>query len=429
MGQRPVLDGALRRGTAHDTEACKRMSGRHIDTATAVLQPLAGQAALWLADAFTLWHVRGVDRLRGGFHERLSLLGVPTEHPRRAFVQARQAYSYCEAGRLGWDGPWLAAALHAGRFLLERYVSPEGAVVHAVDPSGQVIDASVDLYDAGFVLFALAHLYDVAGRSPAHLEAAERILRYLRRERAHSEIGFVEFSGSALRQNPHMHLLEAALAWIEVSGEERWWALAEELVTLAERHFIDVKSGAVAEHFESDWSCLGGREAAVIEPGHQYEWAFLLARWDRLRGYPDRAACANLFMLAETQGRDPHRGVAVHDIDIRGRWTNGTARIWAQTERLRAAVTLLPRLEQAQRAAAIAAAVESSLALAEFLDTPIRGLWRDKWLVDGGFVEEPVPASSLYHLVTGYGALLECVGCSLPILNSSDAFDSQFEAP
>lgn len=398
-------------------------------TAAAILKPLADQAGAWLAEAFALWSTRGLDRERGGFHERLSTAGMPTQHPRRAFVQARQAYSYCEAGRLGWDGPWREAASHAGRYLLDRYVSPEGGVIHAVDPDGQVVDASADLYDIAFVLFALAHLYDVAGREPAHRSAAERILGYLRRERAHAEIGFIEAAGSNLRQNPHMHLLEAALAWIEVSGDACWWTLAEDLVTLAERHLIDRDTGAVFEHFAADWTPLGGREAAVIEPGHQYEWAFLLARWDRLRQREDRPACAHLFMLAEAQGRDPNRGVAVHDVDIRGRQTNAMARIWAQTERLRAAVTLLPGFPPPQQAAAVAAAVEAALALRSFVDTPVRGLWKDKWLADGRFADEPVPASSFYHIVTGYAALIQPFGGTLGRSNLIAAPQEIPEAP
>ena len=39
-----------------------------------------------------------------------------------------------------------------------------------------------------------------------------------------------------------------------------------------------------------------------------------------------------------------------------------------------------------------------------YLDTPIRGLWRDRLDAWGSFIEEPAPASSLYHLV---GAVLE----------------------
>ncbi len=62
-----------------------------------------------------------------------------------------------------------------------------------------------------------------------------------------------------------MHLLEAAFAWIVADGSDKWWVLAEELVTLCERYLTDPGSGSVIEYFASDWSPLGGRDAAVIE--------------------------------------------------------------------------------------------------------------------------------------------------------------------
>ena len=43
-------------------------------------------------------------------------------------------------------------------------------------------------------------------------------------------------------------------------------------------------------------------------------------------------------------------------------------------------------------------------ALSAYLQTPVQGLWRDKRRPDGSFVDEPAPASSLYHLVV---AILE----------------------
>jgi len=30
---------------------------------------------------------------------------------------------------------------------------------------------------------------------------------------------------------------------------------------------------------------------------------------------------------------------------------------------------------------------------------PTPGLWRDRYLADGSFVDEPVPATSFYHIV------------------------------
>lgn len=55
------------------------------------------------------------------------------------------------------------------------------------------------------------------------------------------------------------------------------------------------------------------------------------------------------------------------------------------------------RLEQA--------AVESAAALWRYLETPVPGLWRDKQAADGAFVDEPSPASSLYHILGAVMAL------------------------
>ena len=70
--------------------------------------------ATWLfGSALPLWWALGADHQGGGFHEALDFDGAPTNAPRRARVQARQAYAYAKAGALGWPGPWRTAAEHA----------------------------------------------------------------------------------------------------------------------------------------------------------------------------------------------------------------------------------------------------------------------------------------------------------------------------
>jgi mannose-6-phosphate isomerase len=63
------------------------------------------------------------------------------------------------------------------------------------------------------------------------------------------------------------------------------------------------------------------------------------------------------------------------------------ARLWPQTERLKA-----DALEDR-------AAPEARAALAAYLRPD--GLWHERRLPDGGFSQEPAPASSLYHLTCG----------------------------
>jgi len=71
--------------------------------------------------------------------------------------------------------------------------------------------------------------------------------------------------------------------------------------------------------------------------------------------------------------------------------------LWPQTERLRAALGFGDR----------AGAVAAGTALLRYLDTPIGGLWRDKLTPSGIFVDEPAPASSLYHLARCVAAMMD----------------------
>ncbi|MFD0934949.1 AGE family epimerase/isomerase, partial [Methylobacterium trifolii] len=251
-------------------------------------------------------------------------------------------------------------------------------------------------------------------------EQARRVLAHLREARAHPGGGFTEAGAGPLRQNPHMHLLEAALAWMEAGRPEPWTELADEMVGLATERFVDRQTGALFEFFEADWSPAGGRAAGVIEPGHQYEWAWLLERRTALGGQDFWEHQARLYAFAEEHGRDGLRGLALHDVDVTGRVTGRHARIWAQTERLRTSVMLLARRLERAPGACLGAAVESFCALEGFLDVPLRGLWRDRQDADGRFPDATAPASSFYHIVTGLTELIGfCEGA--PLSRTPDA--------
>jgi mannose/cellobiose epimerase-like protein (N-acyl-D-glucosamine 2-epimerase family) len=38
---------------------------------------------------------------------------------------------------------------------------------------------------------------------------------------------------------------------------------------------------------------------------------------------------------------------------------------------------------------------------------PLRGLWRDKLLADGTWIDEPAPASSFYHIIDALRVLAQ----------------------
>jgi mannose/cellobiose epimerase-like protein (N-acyl-D-glucosamine 2-epimerase family) len=153
---------------------------------------------------------------------------------------------------------------------------------------------------------------------------------------AHPLGGFNDDHAGVLphRSKSHMHLLEAALAWIAVDDEPAWRGLADGIAALCLEKFIDPANGALREFFADDWSPVPGVEGRICEPGHHYEWAFLLDRWVRLTSRNTPEAVPRLVAFADSHGLDACRGVAInailadgsiHDPALVGRRPNGFA--------------------------------------------------------------------------------------------------------
>lgn len=379
----------------------------------AVLEAEARWARDWLFEAaLPLWWTVGADPA-GGFHEKITLAGTPVAAPRRLRVQARQAYAYVEAGRLGWTGPWREAAEHALSFLLANYRRPDGLFRTLVAPDGTPLDETADLYDQAFVLFALANAHAAGLGGDAPLAAARGLIAQLKAELSHPGGGFEEARPRVLplRSNPHMHLLEANLAWTAAGVAEPFADVARNIVGLAVAHLIDPATGAIGEYYDGDWNFAAGPDGAVREPGHQFEWAYLLDRAGPLLGLDHLAAAKRMYAFGRDHGIDPARKAAIFALDAAGAVTDSRARFWAQTERLRTALVFADRTDDAaERAALLAAAAEAFAVTKTYLDVPVKGLWRDQLLADGTFVEEAAPASTFYHVLSAFAVLLKSGG-------------------
>ncbi len=347
-----------------------------------------------LTDAAPLWLGAGLNRADRAFVESIAQSGAPCEGPTRTLVQARQIYSAVTLGRLG-AGPVWREAVEIG---LARLFGParraDGAFVFRTTLAGAVEDGRIDLYTQAFVLFALAHAYGALDRPRQLRAAAGALLDWLDAHLAHPAGGYGETRPAAapLRSNPHMHLFEAALAWMEVDDDPRWSALADRLARLARLRFIEGETGVLREYFDLAWEPASGPAGAIVEPGHQFEWAWLLTRWSLVSGAAQAAALTErLYRFATDKGLCPQRGTAYLSVDPSGAPIDAVSRLWPQTERIKAAVTR-PEPDWA-------AAVAAHAALERFLDTPVRGLWRDKLTPEGGWIDQPAPASSFYHIV------------------------------
>jgi mannose/cellobiose epimerase-like protein (N-acyl-D-glucosamine 2-epimerase family) len=191
-----------------------------------------------------------------------------------------------------------------------------------------------------------------------------------------------------------MHLFEAALAWIE-AGESGFLPVARQVAELALARFIDPQAGCLREYFDADWRPAAGAAGDLVEPGHQFEWAWLLARWAVLGDEPRAEAAARRLFAAGAAGVDAERQAAVAEIGVDLRVRDPRARLWAQAEYVKAAA-LLGEEQHLLRAAN---------GLWRYLLRPRPGLWWDWQSPEGAFDPEPAPASSLYHIVGACEAL------------------------
>ena len=352
----------------------------------------------WLLDhAFTVWWLRGADQVSGGCHERLQLDGRPTGEPRRARLHPRQMYAYAIGHELGWSGPAKTAVQHALQFQVSRYRRPDGLFRALVAADGQALGDDVILYDQAFALLGYAAAYDVLG-DEALRDDARALLSTLRRAFAHATGGFDESAArdTPLTSNSHMHLFEAALAWLDLDRDPEWQALAEQIVELALARFIDPASGFLLEFFDAQWQPISGDAGRRVEPGHQFEWAWLLLRWfARSDDECAKVAALRLIQRTEAHGVDAATGAALNALTNDACVLDAKARLWPQTERLKAAVIAA---EATQQARYWDMAVQAARVLTRYLEVPLTGLWRDTLLPTGEFVDEPAPASSFYHL-------------------------------
>jgi mannose-6-phosphate isomerase len=362
---------------------------------------LANQATAlrdWLFDrALPIWWETGADRIHGGFHEAIDFDGRPVPKSHRARTIARQVFSYCEAGRLGWNGPWRDAALHALEFFDAHFIAPDDTVVSVVGLNGQCSDARFELYNQAFALLAYASAHRTLGPAAGWRSRAMALRLALEQRFAHPQGGFLEGREARLPQcaNPHMHLFEAAIAWSALDDDPGWARMADRLSKLCLDKMIEPATGALREFFDKDWTPAVGIAGKLCEPGHHYEWAVLFDRWARRAGRKQPDEVSRIVAFADAYGVSAE-GFVMNAVLTDGSVHDPVARLWAQAERIRA------YLAQGRSREQLSAAIES---LWRFLATPTAGLWFDQLDENNVFVIEPARATSLYHVIGVVGDL------------------------
>jgi len=357
------------------------------------------------------WAEQGFDDQHGAFVEKFEADGsAARENFTRVRVQARQIYVFAHAAVAGFSGVGLRRAEQAFAFLEDQARDPDGGWFHSLGYDGRPIDRRNDAYDHAFLLLAMAWLYR-AGGDRRVLRLAEETMAFLgARLGQHRDgrfDGYAEHQvdpGAPLplprRQNPHMHLFEAVLALHEASGEKRWLAEADRLFDLFERHFFDADRGQLIEFFDRDWREVPQDGRRLREPGHHFEWTWLLHRYAAVSGNLRAvAAMRPLYDWAWRHGVDRDGAapsVVFEELDPEGQiLAEGRKRLWPQTEAVKAALAVYERFGDAAALDAARQLLAGLFHTFADLDSP---RWREQVSREGRLIRAGMPASSLYHL-------------------------------
>lgn len=296
------------------------------------------------------WLELALDEAHGGVFDRLDMDGQPVaDDPKTTLVQARIVFTLAHLHLATGDPRLLDAARDVYRFLDSRLRDEDGGYRYSVAPDGSPLaDPASRLrrsYDQSFVLLALATLRKAA---PDAVDAArtDECWRFISRRLTDPSDGSLweddamasagARPGDLRAQNPHMHMLEALLQAFEMTGERVWLDRARVMLDLARRHFIDPQTGAVREFVGHDLAPLAGVEGERREPGHQYEWAWLLHRFADLSGDEDvRKLALPMVAFAERHGlrsTGPVAGVPFDALGADGGVAEETHLLWPLTE-------------------------------------------------------------------------------------------------
>lgn len=302
----------------------------------------------------------------------------------RAMACARQLYLF--SSRIGEPGAAERAAALFRSLQKHFHDAEHGGWFYSIDAQGKPLDRRKDLYTHAFIVFACAHYWGQVKQSlvESTLNAALDIIaqQFAREEGLYEACLGENWAdlGNGPLQNPQMHLAEAFLKVLAVRDDHPVRQALLQLCDALEAHFIEPAHGLMLEKPR-------GAVDNWFEPGHQFEWFYLLHTSPLLRDTPLHASIDRAFGFAERFGV---KGAAVlATLDVHGNVLDATQRIWAQAEYLRA-LALRPG-SQAMLPAQLEAMER------QFLHA---GGWYECRDGEGAVSRHDMPSTTPYHLAT-----------------------------
>ena len=302
----------------------------------------------------------------------------------RAMAVARQLYLF--SSRIGQPGAAERAAALFRSLQRHFHDAEHGGWFYSIDAAGQPLDRRKDLYTHAFIVFACAHYWGQVreGLVEATLNAALDIVadHFARDDGLYEASLGQDWSdlASGPLQNPQMHLAEAFMQTLAVREDAHVQEALLTLCTALQTHFIEPEHGLMLEKPR-------GAVDNWFEPGHQFEWFFLLETSPLLRGSPLHGSISRAFEYAEQCGVKETAVLAA--LDVAGTVIDPTQRIWAKAEYLRA-LALRPNAE--------ATLLEQLRAMEQRFLHPAG--WHECVDSSGAVSRHDMPSTTPYHLAT-----------------------------
>ncbi|MBM6551217.1 AGE family epimerase/isomerase [Marinomonas ostreistagni] len=321
----------------------------------------------------------------------------------RLLTQCRQLYTLSHATQLGYISGYDSQIESLFHFILQHYWVDE-RWIFSLNEELTPLDRKSDAYALAFILLAFSHYYKLTGNKHA-LTYMQQTHEFLCQNMRHPAGGFYEEypldPQQTRRQNPHMHLLEGYVAAYQVSQAPVYLETIIELCELAHEHFVDADSDTLREFFQGDLS-LDPETGHLVEPGHHFEWVWLLYQTYSLTGRAqDLALAKRLWHSANQYGHAANGGIINSFDGNTGATIDAEKRIWPITEYLKACcVITLTETERQQR-------LEDALNFIEqhyFIDN---GRWIEYLDAQNHSKDYPLPGTTGYHIFLGVAEVLK----------------------
>jgi mannose/cellobiose epimerase-like protein (N-acyl-D-glucosamine 2-epimerase family) len=299
-------------------------------------------------DMARLCATRGWDAARSRSVERLQddLTPAPLGY-RRGMVAGRQLFFFSHAYRLTKDPIYEDRARYLFADLVNHFWDKtNGGWYFSLNDDNTPHNPTKDLYGHAFIIFGLAHYLAIFADKDALdwlYKTNELVLRHFSLPGgwfAPSTTRDLAILGRNLEQNPHMHLLEAYLSSYNATQDDSFLKYSTQIMSVYTEILRTPDGSKVLEHLDENGR-PSGEEGNSIQPGHLYEWYWLVNEYADIAGLPAyRAACTPIIGWADRWGVDPGAGGIYDMVDTGGNVISNRKRIWPVTECIKALATL-----------------------------------------------------------------------------------------